>query len=54
MVALRGGWPLGGLVAGALSDRFTAPHVMAVNGALLILVAGTMLFVHRQHALAEA
>ena len=33
MVALRGGWPLGGLVAGALADRFTAPHVMAVNGA---------------------
>jgi MFS family permease len=54
MVALRGGWPLGGLVAGALSDRFTAPHVMAVNGALLVLVAGTLLFVHRGHALSEA
>jgi MFS family permease len=54
MVALRGGWPLGGLVAGAMSDKFGAPHVMAFNGALLILVAGAMLFVHRGHALADA
>ena len=23
MVALRGGWPIGGLVAGALADKFT-------------------------------
>ena len=35
MVALRGGWPIGGLVAGALADRFSAPHVMTVNGVLL-------------------
>ena len=34
MVALRGGWPIGGLVAGALADKFTAPRVMAVNGAV--------------------
>jgi MFS family permease len=54
MVALRGGWPLGGLVAGAMSDRFGAPHVMAINGVLLILVASTLLFVHRGHALADA
>jgi MFS family permease len=54
MVALRAGWPLGGLVAGALSDRFGAPAVMALNGVLLILVAGTLLFVHRGHALADA
>jgi len=43
MVALRGGWPLGALVAGFLSDRFTASHVMAANSAVLILVAGTLL-----------
>src|SRR5262249_12657113 len=29
MVALRGGWPLGGLVAGKLADSFSAPHVLA-------------------------
>jgi len=54
MVALRSGWPLGGLVAGAMSDAFGAPQVMAINGALLILVAGALLFVHRTHALADA
>jgi len=54
MVALRAGWPLGGLAAGALSDQFGAPLVIALNGALLVLVAGTLLFVHRGHALADA
>jgi MFS family permease len=43
MVALRGGWPLGALVAGFLSDRFTASYVMAANSAVLILVAGALL-----------
>ena len=32
MVALRGGGPIGGLVAGALADKFSASSVMAVNG----------------------
>jgi MFS family permease len=54
MVALRAGWPLGSLVAGAMSDSMGAPIVMALNGALLILVAGTLLLVHREHALADA
>jgi MFS family permease len=54
MVALRGGWPIGGLVAGAFADRFTAPHVMVMNGIVLALVAGTLLFVHRGHALTDA
>jgi MFS family permease len=39
MVSLRAGWPLGGLVAGALADRFTAPAVMVVNGLVLSIVA---------------
>jgi MFS family permease len=43
MVALRGGGPLGGLAAGFLADRFSAPHVMAVNGLLLSLLAVTLL-----------
>jgi len=43
MVALRGGWPLGALVAGALSDRFTVPVVMTANCAGLVLIAGTLL-----------
>ncbi len=43
MVALRGGWPLGALVAGFLSDRFTTPYVMIANSAVLILVAGVLL-----------
>jgi MFS family permease len=43
MVALRGGWPLGALVAGFLSDRFTASYVMAGNSVVLILIAGALL-----------
>ena len=47
MVALRGGGPLGGLVSGWLADRYTAPHVMVVNGILLTMVAAS-LFVFRR------
>lgn len=43
MVALRGGWPLGGLVAGAFADRFTPPVVMMVAAGLLMLVAASQL-----------
>jgi MFS family permease len=43
MVSLRGGWPLGGLVAGALADRFSAPAVMAVNGVVLAVLAVILL-----------
>jgi predicted MFS family arabinose efflux permease len=35
MVALRGGGPLGALTAGAAADIFSAPSVVAVNGAVL-------------------
>jgi MFS family permease len=42
MVALRGGGPIGGLVAGALADRFTTPTVMAVNGLVLALIGGSL------------
>ena len=47
MVALRGGWPIGSLVAGALADVFTAPTVMIVNGLVLSLLATLMLL--RRH-----
>ncbi len=43
MVALRGGWPLGALVAGALSDRFTVPVVMTANCVALVAIAGALL-----------
>jgi MFS family permease len=43
MVALRGGGPIGGLVAGALADWFSAPSVMAVNGLILALMAAWIL-----------
>jgi MFS family permease len=51
MVALRGGGPLGALVAGALADQFTASAVMAVNGVLLALISGGMLVFKRGSAL---
>jgi MFS family permease len=47
MVALRGGWPIGGLVAGAFADRFSAPAVMVVSGGVLSVVALTLLL--RRH-----
>jgi len=43
MVALRSGGPIGGLVAGALADRFTAPVVMTASGGLLMVVAASLL-----------
>ena len=43
MVALRGGWPLGALVAGALADRFTAPVVMMASAGMLAVIAAAML-----------
>jgi predicted MFS family arabinose efflux permease len=51
MVALRGGGPIGGLVAGALADRFSAGLVMEVNGLLLAAVAGTLLVFARRTVL---
>ena len=48
MVALRGGFPLGGLVAGALADRFGEPHVMMVSAGLLSAIAATLLI--RRHS----
>jgi MFS family permease len=43
MVALRGGWPLGALVAGFLSDQFTTPVVMMGNSLVLALIAAGLL-----------
>jgi hypothetical protein len=43
MVALRGGWPLGALVAGFLSDQFTTPVVLMGNSLVLALIAGGLL-----------
>jgi MFS family permease len=43
MVALRGGWPLGALVTGAIADVFSAPVVIGVNGIVLFSVALALL-----------
>jgi len=47
MVALRGGWPIGALVSGALADVFTAPAIMMLNGGLLAVIAAALLL--RRH-----
>ncbi len=39
MVAFRGGMPLGSLAGGYTASLSSAPHVLAVNGALLAVVA---------------
>src|ERR1700736_1526069 len=43
MLAFPGGMPLGSLVSGYLASFFGAPTVIAVNGILLIFVAGYFL-----------
>jgi MFS family permease len=53
MVALRGGWPLGSVVAGSLAVRFGAPHVMGVNGLLLFLLASGLLISGRGRSLRQ-
>jgi MFS family permease len=53
MVALRGGWPLGGLVSGALADQFTAPVVITANAVILVGVA-LVLLLRRHSSLMEA
>ncbi len=49
-LAFRGGMPLGSLLTGWLVPIFTAPHVLAVNGVLLVLVALYFLLVQRRVA----
>jgi len=49
-VAFRGGMPFGSLIAGALVKGFTAPVVLACNGALLTLLGLYFLLVKRKVA----
>jgi len=53
MVALRGGGPIGSLVAGALADKFSATSVMATNGVLLAVIATSVFIVRRGRSLVE-
>jgi predicted MFS family arabinose efflux permease len=49
-VAFRGGMPIGSLVTGSLIRAFSAPIVLACDGALLICLALYFLLVHRRVA----
>jgi hypothetical protein len=40
-------WPIGGLVAGAFADRYSASSVQLVNGVVLAIVAGSILLFKR-------
>jgi len=51
MVAFRGGMPLGSLAAGYIASRTSAPLVLAVNGVLILCVAGYFLI--RSHGVRE-
>jgi MFS family permease len=42
-LAFRGAMPLGNLVAGALASFLTAPRVLVLDGAILVLVGSTVL-----------
>lgn len=53
MVALRGGGPIGALVAGGLADQFSASTVMATNGVLLALISGWIFIFRRGGSLAQ-
>jgi MFS family permease len=52
MLAFRGGMPIGSLVSGWLATFIGAPHVIAINGALLVVVAGY--FLVRNHGVLDA
>lgn len=49
-VAFRGGMPVGSLAAGYLVQTYTAPHVLAVNGMLLVVVSCYFLIAQRRVA----
>jgi predicted MFS family arabinose efflux permease len=49
-VAFRGGMPLGSLATGWLVPIFSAPHVLAVNGLLLVAVGCYFLLLQRRVA----
>lgn len=49
-VAFRGGMPIGSLASGELMTVFSAPMVMAANGALLCMLGLYLLLVHRRIA----
>jgi MFS family permease len=51
MLAFRGGMPLGSLVSGYLATFLSAPLVLEMNGALLVLVAAY--FLVRSHGIRE-
>ena len=51
MVAFRGGMPLGSLWGGYAASLTSAPHVLAVNGVLVSVVA--MYFLFRSHGVRE-
>ena len=51
MVAFRGGMPLGSLAGGYAASLTSAPHVLAVNGALVSVVA--LYFLVRSHGVRE-
>jgi MFS family permease len=44
MMAFRGGSPLGSLLAGSLASLASAPAVLAVNGVLMVVMAGYLLW----------
>jgi len=49
-VAFRGGMPIGSLATGSLVPVFSAPLVLALNGALLTMLGLYFLLVHRKVA----
>jgi len=52
MLAFRGGMPVGSLLSGYLAVYIGAPHVIAINGALLVVVA--IYFLTRNHGVLDA
>jgi len=48
MLAFRSGMPLGSLTAGALANRFSAPTVLAVDGALLMVFGAVVLATYKK------
>lgn len=53
MVAMRGGWPLGGLLAGAMADKLSPATALTVNGLALAALSAGILAVGRGRSLRQ-
>jgi MFS family permease len=53
MVAMRGGWPLGGLLAGVMADKLSPSTSLTINGLALAALSAGILAIGRGRSLRQ-